>query len=360
MPARSAALRLDPDELLRTVVGSAPIVLFALDVDGVFTLSEGRGLDALRLKPGETVGKSIFDEYRDHPMILDAFRRALKGETVVMSVPVQGMVFETRYAPQLDWGGKVTGVLGVAVDVTEPYRCILSKDEFLSVISHELRTPLSSASGWAWMMREGELSPDETAKALETVCRNLDDLKRLIGELRDASRAATGRLTLKVKACDLGACLREAAKSLASAAQAKSQTLEISAPVLKAVADKARVRQIAWILLSNAVKYAPKGTLIGARLERQGDEAVLTVSDEGPGIPASLRGQVFDLARLPAADLPPRGRGLGLGLAIARRLVEMHGGGIGFEDAAAGGTVFTVRLPIALKKGPLDGSAEVS
>ncbi len=336
-------------ELLQTVVGSAPIVLFALDCDGIFTLSEGRGLQALGLKPGEVVGKSVFALYKDHPMILDACRRALKGETLTVVVPVQGLAFETRYAPRLDWGGKVTGVIGVATDVTEPYRCILSKDEFLSVVSHELRTPLSSAVGWAWMMREGELDPVETAKALDTVCRNLGDLKRLISELRDASHTATGRLALNIKSCDLGAAVREAAKSLASAAEAKKQTLRISAPALTCSADRARVRQIAWILLSNAVKYAPKDSTIAARLERRRDEAVLTVADEGPGLAPSLRNQVFDLTRLPAADLPPRGRGLGLGLSIARRLAELHGGSIGFADAVNNGTVFTVRLPLASK-----------
>lgn len=350
MADRSAAPTSNPVELLMAVVRNAPIVLFSVDPDGRFTLSEGRGLDALGLKPGEVVGKSIFEVYKAHPLILDAYRRALKGETVSTVVPLQGLVFEARYAPQLDWGGKVTGVLGVATDVTEPYRCLLSKDEFLSVISHELRTPLSSAAGWAAMMREGELNPAETEKALEVVCRNLGDMKRLIGELRDASSAATGRLSLKIKPCDLGAAVREAAASLASAALAKGQTLEVSAPALKGSADKARARQIAWILLSNAVKHSPNGATITAGLERRDGSAVLTVADAGPGVPAELRASLFDLSRQPVADLSVRGRGLGLGLAIARRLAELHGGTIGFEDGARGGSVFTVVLPLAARK----------
>ena len=350
MASRNASPALDPGKLLKAVVGNAPIVLFALDAEGVFTLSEGLGLGVLGLKPGEVVGQSVFELYKDNPAILDSCRRALKGETVRCISPVGGVAFETCYAPQLDWGGRITGVLGVATDVTEAYRSNLAKDEFLSVISHELRTPLSSASGWAWMLREEELTPEETAKAHEIVLRSLEDMKRLIQEMRDASHAATGRLALKVKTCDLGATVRDAARSLAAAAAAKNQTLEISAPALKASADKARVRQIAWNLLSNAVKYAPKGTTIGACLERMGDEAVLTVTDQGPGLPPSLRGQLVDQTPLPSTDLPPRGRGLGLGLTIARRLAELHGGDIGFSDGPAGGSVFTVRLPIAVKK----------
>lgn len=333
------------EELLKLVVGSAPLVLFALDSEGIFTLSEGRGLDALGIKPGEVNGQSVFELYKDYPRIIDACRRALKGETVTSVVHVQGLVFETRYSPRLDWGGKVTGVLGVSTDITAAYNSALAKDEFLSVISHELRTPLTSALGWAWMLRESELDAAGTAKAVETVCRNLDDLKRLVAELRVAAQAATGRLKLKRKPCDLAAAVREAARSLGPAAEAKRLTLEIEATALRGAADKARVRQIAWILLSNAVKHAPGGSAVGARLAREGDDAVLTVTDSGPGVPASLRSQVFDMARRPDGDLPARGRGLGLGLAVARRLAELHGGSIACEDRARG-AVFSVRLPL--------------
>jgi len=346
MPSTNAALGASDSELLKLIVASAPVVIFALDPDGVFTLSEGRALDALGLKPGEVNGRSVFDLYKDYPLILDACRRALKGETVSNVVTVQGVAFETRYLPRLDWGGKVTGVVGVSTDVTASFYSALAKDEFLSVISHELRTPLSSAVGWAHMLREGELSTADAAKAHEIVCRNLDDLKRLITELRVASHAATGRLTLKRKVCDLGSAVREAAKSLAAAAEAKGLTFAVSAPALRGTADKARFRQIAWILMTNAVRHAPAGSTVGVRLEREGGEAVLSVADAGPGLPASLRGQVFDIARSPSNDQPPRGRGLGLGLPIARRLAELHGGTIVYSDAAEGGGLFTVRLPL--------------
>jgi signal transduction histidine kinase len=350
MPLINTGPKIDTKNLLKAVVDNAPIVLFAFDTDGILTLSEGHGLEILGLKPGEAVGKSVFALYKESPAVVDACRRALKGETLSGIALLQGLAFETRYTPQLDWGGKVTGVLGVATDVTEAYRSGLAKDEFLSVISHELRTPLSSASGWAWMLREDELSPEEAAKAHEIVCRNLDDMKRLIQELRDASHAATGRLLLKMKPCDLGAAVREAAKSLAGAALAKNQTLELCVPVLKGTADKARVRQIAWNLLSNAVKYSPNGANIAIQLERRGDDAVLCVADQGPGLPPSQRGQLIDRTPHPAGDLPPRGRGLGLGLTIARHLAELHGGDISFEDSAEGGTLVTLRLPLASAK----------
>ncbi len=344
MSARNGGL--EAAELLRAVISNAPIVLFALDAEGVFTLTEGRGLEVLGRKPGESVGQSVFDLYRDHPQLLENCRRALKGEAFTARVPVGPLTFETRYTPQLDWGGKVTGVIGVATDVSEAHAAAAAKDEFLSVISHELRTPLSSASGWAWMLHEGELNEAESQKAVATMLRNLDDIKRLIGELRDASQAATGQLRLAVKPTDLGAAVREAAKSLGPAAEAKDLALTVSAPSLRSPADKARIRQLAWILISNAVKYSPRGREIAVSLERQESDAVLRVADKGPGLPGSMKGQVFDLGRTPAADLPPRGRGLGLGLSIARRLAELHGGGIEFADAPGSGCIFTVRLPL--------------
>lgn len=346
MPARKLSLDADAAELLRAVVDSAPVVVFALDAEGVFTLSEGRGLDALGLRPGEVVGRSLFDLYKDEPAILDAFRRAVRGETVACVQPVQGLVFKTHYAPRLDWGGKVTGVLGVATDVTETYHSLLAKDEFLSVISHELRTPLSSAYGWAWMLREEQLSAEETAAAVEVVYRNLEETKRLLQELRDASHSATGRMNLKVERCDLGAAVRLAAKSLAAAARAKGLTLDVAAPALPAAADKKRVRQIAWILLSNAVKFSPEGARVSVRLERRTDRALLTVADEGPGIPAALRPQLFDVAKRSDSGLPPRGRGLGLGLAIARRLAELHGGSLELSETDGRGAAFTLSLPL--------------
>ncbi len=338
-------------ELLAAVVSNAPIILFAFDADGVFTLCEGRGLDALGKKPGESVGQSVFEMYKDNPKLLDCCRRALKGETVTAIIPVGPLAFETRCVPQLDWGGRVTGVLAVATDVTDAYRNSLAKDEFLSVISHELRSPLSNASGWAYMLRDEKLDAAETEKALEIICRNLDDLRRLIQELRDASQAATGVLRLNVKPCDLGAAVREAAETLEPAAAAKDLGFDVAAGALRGAADKARVRQIAWILLSNAVKFSPKGGRVSAALTREGDEAVLTVRDQGPGLAPELRGQVFDLARMPAAERTPRGRGLGLGLPIARRLAELHGGCVEVLDERERGAAFRARLPLSPKKG---------
>lgn len=336
------------NELLSTVVENAPIILFAFDADGVFTLCTGRGLEVLGRKPGESVGKKVFDLYSDYPILLESCRRALRGEQHRAVVPMGPVTFETQYFPQLDWGGKVVGVLGIATDVTDSYRAALAKDEFLSVASHELRTPLASASGWVWMLREGGLSEEESKKALDTAVRNLEELKRLIAQLRDASLVSTGRLTLTLRPTKLDAAVRDALKAASAPAGAKDVRIEAKIAPVRAAADKARYRQIAWNLLSNAVKFSPKGGRVRLELSLQGREAVLSVSDQGPGLPQSLRGQVFDLLRAPAPDAPARARGLGLGLSISRRLAELHGGSIEVESEPGKGAVFTVRVPLGL------------
>ncbi|MDX6768333.1 MAG: ATP-binding protein, partial [Elusimicrobiota bacterium] len=334
-----------PPELLCEVVSGAPLILFAMDAAGVFTLAEGRGLEALGVKPGEHVGQSVYDLYADQPLVLESVRRALQGERFTVVVPLGDFLFETRYAPLLDWGGKVTGVAGVAVDVSLHHAAALAKEEFLSQLAHELRTPLTTASGWAWLLVNGELAGDEVRHAHEAVARSVEDLRRMLSEIRDMAAASEGRLRLEPAPVDLGALLREAADSLRTAAEAKGLKVALEAPRLPGVGDPARLRQAFWHLLSNAVKFSPPGGAVSAALAARDRFAVLTVSDEGPGIDPALRAQLFDRARTGAGERRARPRGLGLGLAVVRALAELHGGDVSIEDAGPGAR-FVLRLPL--------------
>ncbi len=292
-----------PAELLAEVISSAPLVLFAVDADGVVTLTQGRGLEALGLKPGDQVGQSLFDLYADHPLILENVRRVLRGETFTAVAPLGDFLFETRFAPLLDWGGKVVGATGVAVDVSLTHAAALAKDEYLSQLAHELRTPLTTASGWAWLLTQGELAGDEVRHANEAVARSVEDMRRLLTEIRDMAAASEGRLRLEPAPVELDALLREAAASLRLAAEAKGLTVTLDAPRLASVGDSARLHQAFWHLLSNAVKFSPNGGAVRASLAAQGTFAVLTVSDEGPGVePAQRAGS----STAPAPS--PRGR----------------------------------------------------
>lgn len=333
-----------PLELLCDVVASAPIILFAVDAEGVFTLSQGRGLDALGLAPGAVVGKSVFEVYADHPQVVANMRRALKGENFTDVVPLGDFLYETRYSPLLDWGGKVVGAAGVCMDVSQAHAAALAKDEYLSQVAHELRTPLTTASGWSWLLTQGELSDDEIGHAHQAIGRSVEDLRRLLAEIRDMAAASEGRLRLSTKPVDLGALLREAADNLAPAAAAKELKVTLVAPRVAALGDPTRLRQAFWHLLSNAVKFSPVGGAVRAELVSRPDAVTLTVSDEGPGIRPELRGQLFDRVRSVTGERAARPRGLGLGLAVARAVVELHGGAITCLEGGRG-AVFRLTFP---------------
>lgn len=332
-------------EVLCDVVASAPLILFAVDEKGLFTLSEGRGLDALGLKPGEVVGRSVFDVYAQQPQVLENMRRVLKGESFTAVVPLGDFLYETRYAPLLDWGGKVVGAAGVSTDVSLSHAAALAKDDYLSQLAHELRTPLTTASGWAWLLTQGELSPEELGHAHTAIARSVEELRRMLSEIRDMAAASEGRLRLEPRATDLGALLREAADTLRPAAEAKGLRLTLTAPVVPATGDPARLRQAYWHLLSNAVKFSPSGGEVRAELAARAGAAVLTVCDEGPGVEPRLKGQLFDRARTWTPERASRPRGLGLGLAVVRAVAELHGGSAACEESPRGAR-FILSLPL--------------
>jgi signal transduction histidine kinase/CheY-like chemotaxis protein len=328
-------------ELLR----GAPIVLFAIDADGVITMAEGGGLAVLGLRPGDTVGQDYRELYAQQPAVLAALERALKGESFTVVIPFGDALFETRFSPQLDWGGKVTGTLGVATDVSLAHAAALAKDEYLSQLAHELRTPLTTASGWSYLLNQGELGADEARHAHEAIGRSVEDLRRMLGEIRDMAAASEGRLTLDPRPVSLGDLLRDAAQSLLPSADLKGLKLVIDAPKLQGVGDAARLRLAFWHLLSNAVKFSPQGGAVRAALAAERGQAVLTVSDDGPGVEPALRGQLFDRTRAYAPDRKARPRGLGLGLAVVRAVAELHGGSVSCPEGGRGGR-FELRLPL--------------
>jgi signal transduction histidine kinase len=221
------------------------------------------------------------------------------------------------------------------------------KDEFLAVVSHELRTPLNAILGWATLMRTHR-APDED-RALRTIERNARSLARLVDDVLDVSRIASGKLELDVKKLDLAAVLKECLEVTAPAARAKEIVVESSIEVdpCPLEGDAERLRQILWNLLSNAVKFTPNGGRIAVVLARRGGCVDVSVSDTGKGIPPELLPHVFERFRQGDSSAARAHGGLGLGLAIARQLAEFHGGTSRAESAGAGkGARFTLTLPM--------------
>ncbi len=223
------------------------------------------------------------------------------------------------------------------------------KDEFLATISHELRTPLTAILGWAHMLRTGQ-TKGEDGRALETIERNARAQAQLIDDLLDVSRIITGKLRLDVRPVDPNFFIEAAVESVRPAAEAKGVRVQkiMDTGVVSVAGDPVRLQQVVWNLLSNALKFTPKGGRVQVKLERINSHIEIAVSDNGAGIAPEFLPHVFDRFRQADQKTTRQHGGLGLGLAIVRHLVELHGGTVKAESEGIGlGSTFTVLLPVA-------------
>lgn len=223
------------------------------------------------------------------------------------------------------------------------------KDEFVATISHELRAPLNAILGWARLLRAGRLDQETAAKAIETIGRSAENQARLIDDLLDISRLVTGKLRLEVRTIDPLSFVRSALETVIPAAEAKGITLTTDFdPATSFISgDTNRLQQVVWNLLSNAIKFTPRGGAITLRLTHDESQVSIIVSDTGQGISSEFLPYVFDRFRQADSSSIRRHGGLGLGLALVRHLVEMHGGSVTAESAGVEqGATFTVKLPI--------------
>jgi PAS domain S-box-containing protein len=269
-----------------------------------------------------------------------------------------------------DCTGVAGRMLGVAVDVTarkradqertellcreqaaraEAQAATRAKDEFLAVLSHELRTPLQSMLGWTQVLRTPGVDALRMQKGLDSIERNVKMQAQLIEDLLDVSRIVAGKLRLSRDRVDLAFVVASALASVKMAADAKGVWTEATMEVLTGhvLGDAARLEQVVANLLSNAVKFTPNGGRIAVRLDRCGAEARITVADTGAGIAPGFLPHVFERFRQAEGTLQRSLGGLGLGLAIVRHLVELHGGAVNAESDGEGrGATFIVTLPL--------------
>ncbi len=223
------------------------------------------------------------------------------------------------------------------------------KDEFLATLSHELRTPLTALLGWACLLRDSPLDKSVLQQGLAAIERNAKVQTQLIDDLLDVSRIISGKLHLDVRPIDISSAIEGAISVVRPAADAKSIQLNYrQSPAIGAISgDAARIQQIVWNLLSNAVKFTPEGGRIEVMLQRFDSHARLTVTDSGKGISSEFLPQVFDRFRQADSSTTRGYAGLGLGLAIVRHLVELHGGTVHAESPGEGrGATFSATFPI--------------
>lgn len=222
------------------------------------------------------------------------------------------------------------------------------KDEFLATISHELRTPLNSILGWTQLFRAGKLDDAGKSHALETIEQSAKTQARLIEDLLDVSRIVTGKMRLEVRSIQMSDVIQAAVQTIRPAAEAKNISLQVilesaSCPVF---GDPNRLQQVVWNLLSNAIKFTPQDGFVQIILRRENSFVQVQVKDNGSGIPADFLPYVFDAFRQADSSSTRSHKGLGLGLTIVRRLIELHGGTVRAESPGQGaGTTIELSLP---------------
>ena len=363
---------------LASIVESSDDAIVGKTLDSIVT-SWNRGAERIfGYTAEEMIGQSIYriiprDRWDEETTIIETLRRGERVdhfESVRLRKDGRQIDVSLTISPIRDARGRIVGASKIARDVTE--RKLLdaererllqeaerarvdaeaanrAKDEFLSVVSHELRTPLAAMLGWVGVLKTGAKG-DRAARALETIERSGRAQAKLIEDLLDASRMITGKLRLDLRLVDLPTVLRQAIDVIRPTAEVKGVGVEAqldpsAGPV---VGDIDRIQQIAWNLLSNAVKFTPKRGSIRIALERGDSEVQLTVSDTGRGIAPTFLPFIFERFRQAETAEVRRTGGLGLGLAIVRHLVEMHGGSVSAASEGEGrGATFTVTIPLA-------------
>ncbi|HXV43113.1 MAG TPA: ATP-binding protein [Anaerolineae bacterium] len=384
------------EERLRTVVSNAPIVLFALDKEGCFTLSEGKGLQALQVEPSQIIGLSVFEVYREVPQIAENVRRALAGEAFSTTVEVSDLVFESWYAPLYDQNGEINGVIGVATDITERKRVEMelqkakeaaeaanrAKSQFLANMSHELRTPLNAIIGYSEMLREEaeELGQREFIPDLQKISMAGKHLLALIRDILDLSKIEAGKMSLYLETFDVANLVQEVVTTVRPLVEQNGNqlTVECTSSLGPMRSDLMKVRQMLLNLLSNAAKFTDQGTITlsvkkeimnsrgaaptGGFVQGQASRGesispaplpsrpsahiIFRVSDTGIGMTSEQIKRLFQTFSQADASTTRKYGGTGLGLAISYRFCQLLGGNITVESQLGQGSTFTIRLPI--------------
>jgi signal transduction histidine kinase/ActR/RegA family two-component response regulator len=223
-----------------------------------------------------------------------------------------------------------------------------ARDTFLATMSHELRTPLSPILAWGRMLADGALDEEQRGQAVATILRCARAQAQLVEDLLDVSRIVSGKLRLDVRPVPAAPVVEAALAVVRPAAEAKGIRLQttLDSTLVPVAGDPERLQQVVWNLLTNAIKFTPKGGSVQVVLERVNSHVEIAVRDTGPGIDPEFLPHVFDRFSQAETGSTRTHGGLGLGLSIARHLVEAHGGTIHAENAPAGGSIFTIKLPV--------------
>ena len=365
-------------EQLAAIVEYSGEAIATKNLDGIIQTWNASAEKLFGYRADEIIGKPVTilippERLSEEEEILSRLRRGLPAErleTIRLKKDGTSIPVSVTVSPIKDPDGDVIGASKLIQDITARNRLekqrqqLLAreqslraqaeaagrmKDEFLATVSHELRTPLSAILGWATMLNRGQLEPAMASRGIESIERNAKAQAQLVEDLLDVSRIISGKMRLDIKPVILTSIINEALDVVRPAAEAKSIRLKVNidSDSDQLRADPARLQQIIWNLVSNSIKFTPARGEVTVNVGRSASMAEISVSDTGEGINPKFLPYVFDRFQQADSSVTRKHGGLGLGLAITRHLVEMHGGTIEAHSEGEGrGATFTVKLPV--------------
>ena len=368
--------------LLAAIVGSSDDAIVSKSLRGIITSWNAGATRIFGYTPEEAIGQSVLmlvpqDRKDEEPKILARLGRGERVdhfETIRVRKNGEHFPVSLTISPVRNAHGQIIGASKIARDITELKRIsdereqLLEsertarsqaehanrmKDEFLATVSHELRTPLNAIVSWTQLLREAGGLSRESSQGIDVIERNARMQAQLIDDLLDLGRIASGKMALDVEWIDIAAIAREALASVQHAAEAKQITIKTILNEVRGgmMGDKRRLLQVLWNLLTNAIKFTPSKGKVVLSVARINSHVEIAVSDNGRGIAADFLPHVFERFRQADASTTRQSGGLGIGLALVKQLVEMHGGDVRGESAGLNqGATFTISLPVLVAR----------
>lgn len=376
------------DLLLAAIVNSSDDAIVSKTLDGTITSWNAGAERVFGYTPAEIIGQSVFklipaDRRDEEPKIIERLKKGERVdhfETVRVRKNGESFPVSLTISPVRSRSGAIVGASKIARDISElkelnrqrdallesertaraqAEHANRMKDEFLATVSHELRTPLNAIVGWTDVLATGGDNQEEVIHGVEIIRKNAMAQAQLIEDLLDLGRITSGKLVLNVEPANLKLIANEAIASVQHAADAKSILLKSHLDNVRSVlmGDPQRLQQVVLNLLTNAIKFTDHGGLVSISLSQIGSNLTLTVSDNGRGISAQFLPHLFERFRQADASTTRKSGGLGIGLALVKQLVELHGGKVRAESKGEGqGATFIVTLPVSVVVPPKGAS----
>jgi PAS domain S-box-containing protein len=352
----------EAEDQLGAIIGALPALVSLVGADQRYRFASRLYESWFGITPGAIVGKHMREVLGDelYELVRPRVLAVLEGREVTFETMHPGSQRQVRvsYSPHRARSGGLDGFVVMVIDISEmkeAQRALAEasrhKDEFLAMLSHELRSPLASAQ-LALELIEAASALEGTRRPARILRRQVSTLNRLVDDLLDASRLTRGQVHLRKERLDLPTVVRQAADSVSALVTEKGHSLVVAgdAAELAVEADPVRLEQVLVNLLTNAAKYTDPGGRIEIRLERLGDQARIGIKDSGIGIEPARLARVFELFEQGERGIDRAKGGLGIGLTIVKRLVELHGGAVEARSEGIGrGSEFVVELPLALE-----------